>query len=301
MRCVSVDRVQKTIKIVATGTILFFLGLSLRRDWRGVSDYIWNAQPWLLSLSFIFMLAQWFMTALEWKVIVRSLGGELGLRKGMRIYFLSNLGRYIPGSVWYVLGRAYLGEREEVSAAVVSTSIVMENALATVSGTFLSALASPLFLSQYGRGSLYAGMAIVALGLIFLHPSLMSWLLNLLARLLRSSSGVTPVGGYLATLGLLLGYTFIWAFRGIAFFMLLYSLCPIPLAWLPTIGGILAASYIVGFLVPFAPGGLGVREGVIVLLLGQYVPLPAAAAAAILLRIWSTLSELIWAGVSMAL
>jgi len=296
-----VDRVQKTIKIVATGTILFFLGLSLRRDWRGVSDYIWNAQSWLLSLSFIFMLAQWFMIALEWKVIVRSLGGELGLRKGMRIYFLSNLGRYIPGSVWYVLGRAYLGEREEVSAAVVSTSIVMENALATVSGMLLSALASPLFLSQYGRGSLYAGMAVGALGLIFLHPSLMSWLLSLLARLLRRSSGVTPVGGYLATLGLLLGYIFIWAFRGIAFFMLLYSLCPIPLAWLPTIGGILAASYIVGFLVPFAPGGLGVREGVIVLLLGQYVPLPAAAAAAILLRIWSTLSELIWAGVSMAL
>lgn len=98
-------------------------------------------------------------------------------------------------------------------------------------------------------------------------------------------------------MGLLAGYLLIWGFVGAAFFVLLNAVHPLPLTWLPTVAAIYAASWIAGFLTP-APSGLGVREGAIILLLGQYLPVPAVTATAILFRIWLILAEVLWAAVA---
>jgi uncharacterized membrane protein YbhN (UPF0104 family) len=300
-------RWRMVVKVSLVGAVLFFLGLSVYRGWRDASRFQWNVRPWPLVVSFALALAFWFMTGGGWNLMVRYLGGTLALRKGMKVYFLSNLGWYLPGKVWYAVGRAYLGQQQGISVGVISTSVLMEMALSLTSSALMATLALPLVSPLLGAKSLYLGIAVLVLGLAVLHPALMKPLLTFLERLLPGPKGglqthefrrTVPPLRYSVMMGLLAGYLFIWGFVGAAFFVLLNAIYPLPLAWLPTIAAIYAISWIAGFLTPFAPSGLGVREGTMILLLGQYLPVPAVTSTAILFRIWLILAEVIWAAVA---
>lgn len=291
-------RWKKAVKISLIGAVLFFLGLNIYHGWRHASRFPWDVRPWHLVVSFALALAFWFMTGLGWNLMVRCLGGGLALRRGMKVYFLSNLGWYVPGKVWYAAGRAYLGRREGVSVGVISTSVLMEMVLSLTSSALMATLALPLLSPLLGAKVLYVGIAVLVLGLAVLHPALMKRSLALLERLLPGPRrGVNPLLRYPAMMGLLAGYLFIWGFVGAAFFILLNAVYPLPLAWFPTVVAIYAASWIAGFLTP-SPSGLGVREGTMIFLLGQYLPVPAVTAAAILFRLWLTLAEVLWAAVA---
>ena len=292
-------RWRRAVKVLLVGAVLFFLGLSIYRGWHDANPFQWNVRPWPLVISFTLALAFWFMTGGGWNIMMRYLGGTLALRQGMKVYFLSNLGWYLPGKVWYAVGRAYLGQQEGVSVGVISTSVLMEMALSLTSSVLMATLALPLVSPLLGAKSLYLGVAVLVLGLAVLHPALMKPALTLLERLLPGPKRtINPPLRYSVMMGLLVGYLFIWGFVGAAFFVLLNAIYPLPLAWLPTVVAIYAISWSAGFLTPFAPSGLGVREGTMILLLGQYLPVPAVTAAAILFRIWLILAEVIWVAVA---
>lgn len=287
---------KRAARVLVVGIVLSFLGLNIYHGWRDASRFRWSVRPWPLVGSFALALAFWLLTGLGWNLLVRCLGGKLAWGKGMKVYFLSNLGWYLPGKVWYAVGRAYLGQREDVSLGAISTSVVMEIALSLTSSAMMATLALPLLFPIFGTKSLYLGIALMVLGLTALHPIPMKSLLFLLERILPGPRGVVnPPLRYPIMLGLLVGYLFIWGFVGTAFFVLLNGIYPLSLAWLPTVMALYAVSWIAGFLAPFAPSGLGVREGAIIFLLGQYLPVPAVTAAAILFRLWLTLAEVLWA------
>jgi uncharacterized membrane protein YbhN (UPF0104 family) len=292
-------RWRRAGKVLLVGVVLFFLGLNIYHGWHRASRFQWNVRPWPLVVSFTLALAFWFMTGLGWNLMVRCLGGILTLRKGMRVYFLSNLGWYVPGKVWYAVGRAYLGQREGVSVGVISTSVLMEVVLSLTSSALMATLALPLLSPLLGAKGLYLGIAVLVLGLAVLHPALMKPSLALLERLLPGPKRtIEPPLRYSVMMGLLAGYLFIWGFVGAAFFVLLNAVYPLHLAWLPTVVAIYAVSWMAGFLAPFAPSGLGVREGAMILLLGQYLPVPAVTATALLFRVWLVLAEVLWAAVA---
>ncbi|MBC8264656.1 MAG: flippase-like domain-containing protein [Anaerolineales bacterium] len=300
-------RWKRAAKILLVGAVLFFLGLNIYRGWRDASRFQWDIRPWPLIVSFTLALAFWLVTGLAWNLLVRYLAGSLTLRKGMKVYFLSNLGWYVPGKVWYAVGRAYLGQREGGSVEVISTSVLMEMVLSLTSSALMATLALPLLSPLLGTKSLYLGIAVLIFGLAALHPAPMKILLTLLERLLpgptgtelcRSKREIHPPLRYSVMIGFLVGYLVIWSVVGSAFFVLLNAIHPLPLTWLPTVASIYAISWMAGFLAPFAPSGLGVREGAMILLLGQYLPVPAVTAAAILFRLWLILAELLWAAVA---
>jgi hypothetical protein len=82
-----------------------------------------------------------------------------------------------------------------------------------------------------------------------------------------------------------------WGAYGVAVWLLARALIPeVSFPLLTTIGAF-AASYIVGFLVLLVPGGLGVREGVFVLVLQGVVGLAPATAIALASRLLFTLTE----------
>jgi hypothetical protein len=78
----------------------------------------------------------------------------------------------------------------------------------------------------------------------------------------------------------------------VSFGFLVVSLVRVPLLQLPQLTAIFAVAYAIGLVVPLTPGGLGVREGVMVLLLSPLMrpPWPAMVAAAA--RMWTTVGEL---------
>ena len=76
------------------------------------------------------------------------------------------------------------------------------------------------------------------------------------------------------------------------------SLSPPSTRWrigaLPPLTGSLAAATVIGFLVPLAPNGWGVREGILVFLLAQLMPTSVAVMVSVTSRVWLALAEALW-------
>jgi glycosyltransferase 2 family protein len=81
---------------------------------------------------------------------------------------------------------------------------------------------------------------------------------------------------------------------GVAFYFFVSAFHPLEASALLPLTGSLAAATVIGFLVPLAPNGWGIREGILVFLLAQFVPTSVAVMVSVTSRIWLALVEAVW-------
>jgi len=93
----------------------------------------------------------------------------------------------------------------------------------------------------------------------------------------------------------------LWAVMGVAFFVFAASFWPMSLEQAPAAVGAYALAWSLGLVAVVSPGGLGIREAILVALLGSVVTPAGAAVIAIASRVWITVAELICAGVGWGL
>jgi uncharacterized membrane protein YbhN (UPF0104 family) len=85
----------------------------------------------------------------------------------------------------------------------------------------------------------------------------------------------------------------LWMAQIIGFYFLIAAIYPVQLSMLSVLTSAYCLSWITGFIVLFVPSGLGVREGVMTLLLSSILTTPLAIAMSFLSRIWFTLFEIV--------
>lgn len=93
-------------------------------------------------------------------------------------------------------------------------------------------------------------------------------------------------------------YLLLWAFLGIAFFLFIKSLTLVSTSQLPVVTGTYAVAWSIGFLSIITPSGLGVREGILSLLLTSVLPPATAMLVALLSRLWTLGAELLLGGIA---
>ena len=93
--------------------VLTFFGITLAARWRDVTARKWEPDPGYLVLATILLAVSYAMVAALWAAALRRAAG-LGLARGMRIWFGSNLARYVPGNVWSFVGAVELARRDGV-------------------------------------------------------------------------------------------------------------------------------------------------------------------------------------------
>jgi uncharacterized membrane protein YbhN (UPF0104 family) len=237
-----------------------------------------------------------------------SLGGSLRYTRATQIWFLSNIIRYIPGNVWQFLGMTELAAEDGISRVATLTSIVLHQVISTAAGLVLVAL----YFAVAGRHSpalaeaggwfawLQPFLWLAPLGLLLLQPRILERLLNrLLVRLGRLPLQITLTWGQVWVL--LLRYLAVWLAMGLSYAALVRSLTTLQPAAVPYLVACWAAAYVIGYLSLLTPSGLGVREGVMVLLLAPILPAPVAAVVAIVARLWMVAGELLGVGGALAL
>ena len=79
-------------------------------------------------------------------------------------------------------------------------------------------------------------------------------------------------------------------FLGLA--LIIFSIVELPASVLPILVGIFCLANVVGFLTLFAPAGIGVREGILLLVLGPLVGAGMASVIAILARLIQTVADI---------
>lgn len=257
------------------------------------------------------LIAVYLAHALLWRRIVLDLVGEsLAIGTALRIYFLANLGRYLPGRIWQVAGMAVLAQRAGVPALGAIAASALAQLCFLLTGTLFLAALMPVAL---GTGTIVAGIAVGAIlvgGICWslgtaggekLRRRFGAWLGGCPGGRLggrlgpRIAAALDAIGRVRPRDGLVwvTGYLLSWVLLGGAFAIFTSAFVPAAASEIRYLAGTMAAGYLSGYLAIFAPAGVGVREGVLGLLLARVVPAPAALLVSVASRIWFTITELL--------
>jgi hypothetical protein len=277
--------------------IFGFLARTLYLDWEEIVAYDWNFDYFALIVAFSLMLSTSAFYAYLWKMILGRLGTPLSYRNSYRIFFLSQLGRYIPGKVWSILGLVYLTEKEGVSKVISGASVMLLLMLQVVSGVMVFAVTLPFWERIDAVPGLNVLLLSLPAGLILLHPALVSRGVNLALRLTgQPETELTWSYSYLlGQLGLWGGF---WLVNGVAYHFLIRSIVSSPLPEVFVLAGIFSIAWVAGFVSLVTPAGLGVMEGTLAFLLSFYFPVHVATVIALWTRVARTGLDLVSAGIA---
>lgn len=274
--------------------IVLFAARSLVRNWDQLrsQDLDWSVRPGWLLLSAILVWLMYAILIAAWRIMLAAWGQRLGGWEAARIWTVSSLGKYLPGKVWAIAGMALMSQRAGVAPWAATGSAVILQVLAIGTGAGIAGVtgASALEAARPGARAalgLIVAAAVVGIGLL-LWPPLLQRLLRLAAP---GSAGerAPAAGGIVFGIGANL---VAWLGYGTSLWLLARGLLPgVRLEWLPAVA-VFAASYLAGFLALFAPGGIGVREGLFILMLQQPIGIAAATALALASRLLLTITEL---------
>lgn len=275
--------------------IFAFIGRSLALNWDELqaADLHFNAPLLLLSMA---LLAVWMLgQALIWHLLTITSHVGIPLPKALAAWFYSQLGKYLPGKVFLYLGRLHFYVREGRSVGPVTVAFGVETignfaaAIFTVLAAVLTVDAPALDPYRWALGA-----ALVAL-LVALHPKFIGWLIQIAARALhrRPFEVTLTYPQLLRYVGL---YVLNWLLFGVALYVFIRSFYPLEISSILYLTGAFSFAGMMGIIAVFAPSGLGVREGILALFLGQVMPVPVALVVSVASRVWLTIIELGSAG-----
>ena len=285
------------LKVSIILMIFYFLGRALYRNWGQIDFEQLHFNVPLLIVSVFFLFGFFLMFAFGWKSIFKGIGVSLPFFKGLKIIFYSQLGKYLPGKIWTWAGRIYFCQELGVPVSKTFLSMVLEFALATISGILIFLVAfliSPRFKININPFLL---IIVVIISFIAIHPKVLTKIINFFLCLLKKEP--IRIDLNFSQICSIMGcYFIIWFCFGIAFYFLINSVTFITPSKIPIITGSFAVSSTIGVIALFAPAGLGVREGILTLLLSNFFPLSLAILLSFLCRIWVSVGELFMAGIS---
>jgi glycosyltransferase 2 family protein len=274
--------------------IFVFLGKMVWDNWSQVKDAPFTLQPLPFILSTLTFVFSYFIQIWAWYLITLKLKISLSPSETLKTWLYSQLGKYLPGKIWLLLGRFYYYESRGKSKKSISVALYFEMVTIIVAAglIFLAALIFHreiwLFYSWRQSGWL---VLLFLLGFVSLHPRVLQKILNwILVQFKREPVSLSI--SYSDILLILFVCIVSWMIGGIGFYLFVDAVYPVAPRYILFLTGALAISSTLGLIAIFAPSGLGVREGALVYLLSLMMATPVAVIIAVLTRIWMTLIEI---------
>ncbi len=256
--------------------LIALLLLRLRSLWSSHPVPLDQTNLAVLAAALAASFAAMFAYALVWGPALRVAGGDPPGHM-LAPFFAGQLGKYLPGGAWQWVGRAALIMRLGVPTGPAAASLGLE----ALGSAAAAALVAPL---AAGR----AGIAVaVTAGVIVVVAAR----LPVVQRGARRLPGLGRVELRLLP-GLVGRYAAVWVVFGFAFWLTARALYTVPVSDLPRYVGVFAAAWVVGFVIVFAPGGLGAREAVLYALLRGHLGEAEAIVLATVSRMLFTIVDL---------
>lgn len=234
-----------------------------------------------------------------WRSLMNDLGGALGVRDAARIFYLSQLGKYVPGSVWSILTQVELSRRHGIPKRTNITVGVLAIAVSTTVGLSIAALMLPLSAPAAIRRYWWV-MLLIPFMVGSLHPAVLGRSVNLALRVLRRPPLPTPPSwrGLLSAAG---WQVLNWLFLGLSAWLLMVGLGAPAIRSLPVAIGGYALAYSLGLLAIPLPAGAGLRDAALAVALTAVLPAGQALLAALVARAVLTFVDLALAGLQYAI
>ena len=210
--------------------------------------------------------------ATNYRALVANISGiKVKFAVAFEAYSLSNLYKYIPGGVMYVLGRNKMAvDTDNLSHAKVGVATVLEGATMAIAAITIALAFSFRHSIYYLRQVEFAGWFVVlVLAVLVIIACAVFYFRKKLHKLwLKLKQDTKDLRPWVLVRRLICAFILmaLWAFTFLATLMLLGQEVTFRMGI--TVMGLYMLSWVAGFLTPGAPSGLGVREGVMVMFMG---------------------------------
>ena len=291
-------RLFDLVRIVVALLVLVAVVVAVWRNWTDVSAHLSEVPGGVLVGAFVLALLAPVFSQLGWRVLLADLGTRLPLPAGASVFFVGQLGKYLPGSVWSVVAQADMGSRLGVPRRRMGVVGLLSILLSVLTGAIVGIPAVPLLVARSGEVTSLWWFAPALVLLLLLWPRLLNWGIATLLRLLRRDplehSLTAPAIGLTS-----LWFVLAWLSAGLSVLMLAHAMAPavhVRDLLVTSICGFALASAI-GMFSVFVPAGVGVRDGVLALLLGALMPFSAAIAVVVVSRFFTVVADVVVAAV----
>ena len=238
-------------------------------------------------------------TGLAWRAVLTRLGSPLPVSAVPPVFFVAQIGKYLPGAVWPYLAQVRLGREYGVPASRSAAASALFVLAHCATGGAVAAAVLPWASPDAVRRFWWA-LALVPVMLATLHPRVMLPLLRRAHALARRGTAPDRLDGGRIT-GALGWLLVAWLCYGASMFALL---APVTSGGLARRGAVALGGYALGWTVGFcaaavlvaaAPAGLGFREVALLAVLAPVLTGGPAAAVVLVSRVVQTLGDAGWA------
>jgi glycosyltransferase 2 family protein len=295
---------KQILRWVILGGTLFFLAKALKDNWQEVTRIHIDAVGWaiLLIATGITLLAHTW-AGWVWSWVLKELNQPVNSSEFIQVYLKTNIAKYIPGNIWHYYGRIVAAKNANVSTGAATLSVLLEPLLMAAAALIIVLVGSQ-FMAEKTTITLLILQLLGLLGVLcVLHPRFLNRATRLLHRIkAKKSTNDTPQAVPLSLeqypLRPLLGELGFLGLRSTGFMLTLFALSPLNLSQIPLLLGAFSFAWLLGLVVPGAPGGLGVFEATAIALLQQHFPTAVLISATGLYRLVSILAETAGAGLA---
>ena len=273
--------------------IVWYAIRALEGQWASAADRLatldisWTAVAFATAI----VVGTYVLLIDTWRRIVVASGERLPFRVAARIWFISNLGKYVPGKVWSIAAMTVMARENNVSPLAAAGSSVLIQLVTIAAGIGVVLVSGARAVDQPVVASI---VGVLILSLLGATP----WILPAAGRALSALTGKTIALPAISSATVWLAAaraTVSWIAYGVAFQIFVRGVLGSATGATSSYIAVYTASYIIGFLALFAPGGAVVRESAMITgmlrlgLAGQADALAVAVAS----RLWLTATELL--------
>lgn len=270
------------MKAAVIGIVLVVAAYAIYHNRAALARGFTELPLWVLGVAFLLTLSTQGVLLLMWRTMLADLGSPLPVGPAARIFYVSQLGKYVPGSVWTVLGQMELARQERVPRRTSLTQGVLMLAISVGAGVMVSVLLMP-FLGQETFERYWWAVLLLPVIVLCLHPPVFGRIVNTGFRLVRKP-GLEVLPTWRGLSRALVLQSIVWIILGLQIWVIVVGLGGDPLPSLvASVGG-----YTLGFSLGMAaiglPAGAGLREAVLVVALSGVLSPGLALLVALLAR-----------------
>jgi hypothetical protein len=221
---------------------------------------------------------------------------NVSLTWALKIYLTTNLAKYLPGNIGHFYGRIVAVNQAGSTLEAATISVLLEPLLMATAALFFAILSSSFGIIQVSNIGLQMVLLVAILSLI--HPRILNPIVQKLSQAKARKVNLQTVHLKQYLWRPLLGELGFILLRGGGFLLIWSALAEIKLEQVLPLLSSFSFAWLMGLVIPGAPGGMGVFEATAIALLGQHnFPIGILLTTIALFRTISILAEVVGAGI----
>lgn len=297
----TITKVKPYLRWLILGGTLFFLLKTFKDRFGEISHLQINSQGWwILAIAFLITLLAHIWSAWIWTKILNIFQQSLGLFPGIRVYLITNIAKYLPGNVWHFYGRISALKNRGASTGIATLCVVLEPLLMAASALLIAIVSTILGFveTSFSLTAIVGQTVALIVVLVGIHPRILNPILQRVSKSKNKKQVATeklkkyPLLPFLGEISFIL-------LRGTGFLGTVMALQTVTPTDIPNLLSAFSIAWLLGLVVPGAPGGIGVFEATAIALLDRNSFSPGVVLLAVALyRVISILAETLGAAIA---